>query len=151
MIKEYILIKDDNNHPVLKEKKNIDYEKDIINDLDELCAIMCNEYDLDISLIEYSYIIAVSNQNRILGIMELGKGTTLKVENGIKEAFMFLILCGAEKFIHIHNHPESIIMECSLGDVSIKNRFKEVGMLLDIPLWEALIITEQDNIRYTDM
>ena len=151
ILKEYILVKNNNELPSLFEKSEYEIPLENVLDREQLCDCISNIYKLDISFVEYVFIIGINKQNKILGIIEAGKGNTFEVTNNIKEIFMFLLLIGADKFIHIHNHPQTEILECSKDDIQVIQTIKKSAELLGIELMDALIITDKDNIRYTDI
>lgn len=89
-------------------------------------------------------IVALDNGNNIIGYEAL-EGATNQCAVYPSNVFRFLLGSGASSFIVAHNHPGG--SNCaSEADWNITERLKKAGDLLEIPLLDHLIVTENDCV-----
>ena len=141
-IKEYIILRDGEQHPYLKTKTEFDWNKsfliteNIINFLNETYYMnQLNE--------EYVYVISLNCQMKPLGVFQLSHGNWFQADIKMRELGIFLLLTGAERFIIAHNHPNGSCQP-SEGDFKITNKMNEFSDLIDIQLLQHYIIGKDD-------
>ena len=158
-IKEYIILRDDEQHPYLKTKTEFEWNKNflatenIINFFNE--SYFMNQLDE-----EYVYIISLNCQMKPLGVFQLSHGNWFQTDIKMRELGIFLLLTGAERFIIIHNHPNGSCQP-SEGDFKITNKMNEFSDLIDIQLlqhyvirkddWDGIIYDEDEDYEETEI
>ena len=158
-IKEYIILRDDEQHPYLKTKNEFEWNKsflateNIINFFNE--SYFMNQLDE-----EYVYIISLNCQMKPLGVFQLSHGNWFQTDVKMRELGIFLLLTGAERFIIIHNHPNGSCQP-SEGDFKITNKMNEFSDLIDIQLlqhyvigkddWDGIIYDEDEDCEETEI
>ena len=129
-IKEYIILRDGEQHPYLKTKTEFDWNKsfliteNIINFFNE--SYFMNQLDE-----EYVYIISLNCQMKPLGVFQLSHGNWFQTDIKMRELGIFLLLTGAERFIIAHNHPNG---SCQPSEGDFKSAFGIAVVLLVIVL-----------------
>jgi len=108
------------------------------NDVIDFCKKLLSSIPL-----ENVIILALDNANRIIGY-DCVEGATNQCALYPANVFRFLLSAAASSFIVAHNHPGGTL-NASEADWSITERLKEAGKLLDVPLLDHLIITEDDH------
>lgn len=131
----------------LVKEKTISYEVDKVNKPKEFAEMMRNVLFMDKLAEEYCYMIALNNQNRILGIFFISKGTVSQSVVGVREVFMRALFVGAAHIILCHNHPSGDCLP-SKDDIMLTKRFKEAGLLLGIPLSDHIIVGEDSYFSF---
>ena len=158
-IKEYIILRDGEQHPYLKTKTEFEWNKsflateNIINFFNE--SYFMNQLDE-----EYVYIISLNCQMKLLGVFQLSHGNWFQTDIKMRELGIFLLLTGAERFIIIHNHPNGSCQP-SEGDFKITNKMNEFSDLIDIQLlqhyvigkddWDGIIYDEDEDYEETEI
>ena len=133
----------------LVKEKTISYEVDKVNKPKEFAEMMRNVLFMDKLAEEYCYMIALNNQNRILGIFFISKGTVSQSVVGVREVFMRALFVGAAHIILCHNHPSGDCLP-SKDDIMLTKRFKEAGLLLGIPLSDHIIVSEDSYFSFME-
>lgn len=144
-IKEYILTRTEDRHPVLKICKEMEYETDTFNTPHEIATLMVELYNMNELFVEYVYVLGFDFSNRILGIVELGHQTDTKTTTPIKEMFISLLLMGANNFVLIHNHPNNAL-EASPSDINLASKILVNSNLLEIKFRDSIIVCDEDFI-----
>ena len=158
-IKEYIILRDGEQHPYLKTKTEFEWNKsflateNIINFFNE--SYFMNQLDE-----EYVYIISLNCQMKPLGVFQLSHGNWFQTDIKMRELGIFLLLTGAERFIIAHNHPNGSCQP-SEGDFKITNKMNEFSDLIDIQLlqhyvigkddWDGIIYDEDEDCEETEI
>ena len=103
----------------------------------------CRQY-LSPLPVENVCIIALDNGNNIIGFEAL-EGATNQCAIYPSNCFRFLLSCGASSFILSHNHPGGSTHP-SEADWKMTERLQNAGKMLEIPLLDHLLVTENDCI-----
>lgn len=91
---------------------------------------------------EFFWVLLLNHSNQVLGISEIGRGSTSRVDVNIKEIFQLALRANASSVILAHNHPSGNPKPSST-DIAITKKIKEGGKLLDIEVHDHLIFTSQ--------
>jgi len=98
---------------------------------------------------EEFWILFLNKSNKVISKMKLSQGgvsgTVTDVRIIMKKAIEHL----ASGIIVCHNHPSGNINP-SESDIQITNKIKESGNLLDIQLYDHLIISDKDYYSFAD-
>ncbi len=96
---------------------------------------------------EMFFIILLTNSNSVLGIAELGSGTTEAVKVNIKEIFQLALVANATGFIVSHNHPSGKLV-VSKSDKAFTKRLQKLSDLMGLHLLDHIIITSEDYVSF---
>ncbi len=98
---------------------------------------------------EHFWVVCLSNSNRILLIELISLGNAKKSIVDPTEIFSFALQKRAVKVIIIHNHPSGELHP-STDDEDITDRMYQVGLFLDVPVTDHLIISDTDYYSFVD-
>ena len=98
---------------------------------------------------EHFWVVCLSNSNRILLIELISLGNAKKSIVDPTEIFSFALQKRAVNLIMVHNHPGGSLTP-SLEDQDITDRMYQVGLFLDLPVLDHLIITETEYYSFVD-
>ena len=98
---------------------------------------------------EHFWVVCLSNSNKILLIELVSLGTMKKSLVDPTEVFSFALQKRAAQLIMVHNHPGGALQP-SPEDTDITDRMYQVGLFLDLPVIDHLIITERKFYSFKD-
>ena len=98
---------------------------------------------------EHFWVVCLSNSNRILLIELISLGNAKKSIVDPTEIFSFALQKRAVKLIMVHNHPSGELQP-SKEDEDITDRMYQVGLFLDVPVIDHLIISETGYYSFVD-
>lgn len=103
----------------------------------------------DITHIEYCYILLMNRQNQVLGFHQLSKGGITGSIIDVRVVFQLALKACATTLILAHNHPSGNL-DPSEADKRITNQLKQAGAMLDIPVLDHIILTEDSYFSMAD-
>lgn len=110
--------------------------------------LFMNSWDIGkLYLVEQFKVMYLNENGRVLGILEVSSGGYTSTQVDTRLIFLGAIKCCATTVILAHNHP-SCNQEPSECDIQITKRLKKCGKLLEIKVWDHLIVTAEG---YTSM
>ena len=140
---QYTTHYDTNRIPTLIRERSGDYpelSKNLTNP--QLVANLMNSvFSAPYLTEEYAWILALSASGTLIGIFEVSHGTINQTLIGMREIFSKLCLVGASNFIFCHNHP-SKNLKPSAEDISLTKRLKKCADLMEIPLLDHIILSD---------
>jgi DNA repair protein RadC len=98
---------------------------------------------------EHFWTISLDNANRVLNIELVSIGTINKTLVEPMEAFSIPLQKRSVKIILVHNHPSGEITP-SEADKDITDRLIQVGLIMNVPVLDHLIITEKTFYSFVD-
>lgn len=110
--------------------------------------ILLRENKIDRSK-EHFWVVCLSQSNKILLIELVSLGTMKKSLVDPTEVFSFALQKRAARLIMVHNHPGGTTAP-SPDDTDITDRMYQVGLFLDLPVIDHLIITERKFYSFKD-
>ncbi len=110
--------------------------------------ILLRENKIDRSK-EHFWVVCLSQSNKILLIELVSLGTMKKSLVDPTEVFSFALQKRASQLIMVHNHPGGSLQP-SDDDTEITDRMYQVGLFLDLPVIDHLIITERKFYSFVD-
>ena len=128
----------------VKERTNFNRIK-IVNRTD--VADFCKQFLSSIP-VENVCIVGLDNGNNIIGYDTI-EGATNQCAVYPSNVFRFLLGSAATSFIIAHNHPGGSVRP-SEADWQITERLQSAGKMLELPLLDHLIVTENDCISMRD-
>lgn len=98
---------------------------------------------------EHFWTISLDHGHTVLNIelVSLGSATTVPVEP--MEVFSIPLQKKALKLILVHNHPSGDLLP-SAADEDITDRLIQVGLIMQVPVIDHLIITESSYYSFAD-
>ncbi|MBC6112641.1 RadC family protein [Pedobacter fastidiosus] len=102
-----------------------------------------------ISFLEEFKVVLLNNGNRVLGIVDISMGGLSGTVADPKIIFAIALKGNASGMILCHNHPSGSVRP-SEADITLTKRLKEGGKLLDILVWDHLIISEDLYYSFAD-
>lgn len=140
LIKEYVVKYDIGN--ILVPYVNHIFENRIKNtrDMNEIAKMIMTNYDTDNLTEEHSFVVAYNN-NKILGVYILSKGTDSSCPVSTRMIFKFLLLIGANSFVILHNHPNGTL-DASDNDLFVTRKINEASDFMDMEFIEHLILAD---------
>ena len=100
-------------------------------------ASLCT--DMSTFDVEHLRLIALNTKNKVLGVLDVYKGSVNSSQVRVGEVFRYAIQRNASAVICAHNHPSGET-SVSPDDVSVTRALRQAGKLLDIELLDHLII-----------
>lgn len=99
---------------------------------------------------EHFWVIGLAQSNRILFIELISMGTVKKVLVAPMEVFSFALQKRAVKIVLAHNHPSG---ELKPGekDKDLTDRLIQVGIIVDTPVLDHIIISEKSYMSFADI
>lgn len=98
---------------------------------------------------EFFYILPLNNSNEILDYIKLSEGGITGCIVDIRNLFQSLLLKNAVGFIVSHNYPSGKTKP-SQADISLTNKIKKAGEVLDIKLLDHIIYTKNAYYSFAD-
>ncbi|MGL4584724.1 MAG: JAB domain-containing protein [Flavobacterium sp.] len=102
-----------------------------------------------IELLEQFKVLMLSNNNRVLGVLEISSGGITGTVVDLRLIFAALLKAKATAFILVHNHPSGKLQP-SDADKQITQKIKQASQILDIALLDHLIITSESYYSFAD-
>lgn len=94
-----------------------------------------------IQLQEELNVLLLNRATNVIGIYNLSKGGTSSTVVDVKLLFAVALKCNASAIIIAHNHPSGNLKP-SEQDIKITQKIKEAGELMEIKLFDHLIVTK---------
>ena len=98
---------------------------------------------------EHFWVVCLSQSNKILLIELVSLGTMKKSLVDPTEVFSFALQKRAAQLIMVHNHPGGALQP-SPEDTDITDRMYQIGLFLDLPVIDHLIISERKFYSFKD-
>ncbi|MGL6128165.1 JAB domain-containing protein [Chryseobacterium artocarpi] len=94
-------------------------------------------------------VILLNNSNCVLGIYNLSKGGITSSLVDVRLVLSVTLKCLAQGIILVHNHPSGNLKPSS-ADLTIVKKLKESCNLMDIALFDSIIITNESYMSFAD-
>lgn len=98
---------------------------------------------------EYFKIVLLNHSNKVLGITTISEGGTKETVVDIKLVLQVALLAHSSNIILAHNHPGGVLQPSNLDD-DLTKKIKNAAELMDIKLYDHLIITTEGFYSYAD-
>jgi DNA repair protein RadC len=99
--------------------------------------------------VEECIILCMNRANKIVGFYKISSGGTTGTVVDPKVIFTTALNCAASGIILAHNHPSGNLTP-SEQDKAMTKKLKEGGKLLDITLFDHLILTDEGFYSFQD-
>lgn len=99
---------------------------------------------------EESFVVMLLNAgNRVIGLCCISVGGVSSTIADPKKIFQTALAANASAIILSHNHPSGAVRP-SANDRKITEKCKEVGVFLDLPVLDHLIVTKEAYFSFAD-
>lgn len=138
----YISFLNERGNPYLERKETYlaDGRKSYTSP-DEVSKFIYSALKIDRCADEYTYCMCLNSKGRLVGLFEASHGTVNGAILSPREVFQKALLLGAVSIILTHNHPSGDPTP-SENDISITNKIKKSGELIDIKLLDHIIVAK---------
>jgi DNA repair protein RadC len=99
--------------------------------------------------VEFAYLLLLNRQNQIIGQHFLAKGGISGTVVDVRMIFQVALKANATSIMMAHNHPSGNL-QVSEADRKITRQIKDAGALLDIPILDHIILTEEGYLSFAD-
>ena len=140
----YDIKKSKQNSPELIKQKDVGCDSSPMDTPGKIADFVTYMLGAKDFLEERTHVIALSASGKILGIFQVGQGTSTACMVGSKEVFSRLIAINATAFVITHNHPSGKITP-SNNDIELTRKLLEAGKVLDIPCLDHIITGDGSN------
>ena len=99
--------------------------------------------------VEETYILLLNRANKALGYSKISLGGISGTVVDTKIVFQTALKANASSVILCHNHPSGNLKP-SEADIKITKVIKDAGKIMDIPLVDHIIITDEGFYSFAD-
>ncbi len=116
----------------------------------EVYKLFINQWNRDkIELLEEFKIMLLNRNNRVLGIANISSGGVSGTFVDPKIVFSIALQGHASSIVLAHNHPSGNL-KTSEADIRLTRNLVQAGLLLEIPIFDHLIITNYGYYSFAD-
>jgi DNA repair protein RadC len=135
--------------------KKIKAAKQLINTEDDNTQIRSSNdaYQIvkDLQFLDHERfeVLALNRNNKVMERILISQGGMAATVVDLKILFKRLLICGANGFICVHNHPSGNTQP-SQNDFDLTRKIKEGGYLLDLKIFDHIIVAGSSYYSFTD-
>jgi len=112
--------------------------------------VLINNWDLDrINFQEQFYILLLNTAGKVIGISQIAAGGKAITVADLKLVFSVALKGQVTSIILAHNHP-SENLQPSEADINLTRKMVEVGKLLELNVFDHLIVTRKRYYSFGD-
>lgn len=100
-----------------------------------------------IDLVEFFWVMYLTNSNRLIAIAEIGVGSTNLVAVSVKTIFQKALLVNAVGIIVAHNHPSGSL-KASDADIAMTKKINSAAKVFEMALVDHIIITSEGFLSF---
>ncbi|MCX2431114.1 JAB domain-containing protein [Pedobacter sp. GR22-10] len=125
-------------------------ERPKITSSQQTYCLLKQQWDMGkIAFLEEFKVILLNRSNHVLGIVEISMGGVSGTYVDPKVVFAVALKGNASGIILTHNHPSGSIRP-SEADIKLTKRLVECGKLLDINVWDHIVLSENSYYSFAD-
>jgi len=125
-------------------------ERPKITSSNQTFQLLKSQWDMGkIAFLEEFKVLLLNRSNRVLGIVDISMGGVSGTYVDPKVVFATALKANCSSIILVHNHP-SQDLKPSDADIKLTKRLAECGKLLDIIVWDHVIISESSYYSFAD-
>lgn len=129
----------DDLHTELIKERAYNYSTGELNNPDSIVNLMNDVFHMNKLSEEYVYTIALNTKCHPIGFFEVSHGASNYSVCNPREIFNRLLLCGANSFVLLHNHPSGDSTP-SKEDLTTFEKMKQCSNLMGISFLDNIII-----------
>ena len=126
-----------------------DIQKTKVTTSESASNVIRKFYFDDINIYESFFILLLNRANNTTGFAKISQGGTAGTVVDIKIIAKYAVESLSSAVIICHNHPSGN-KQPSDADLNITRRIKDALLLLDVKLFDHIIITENDFYSFAD-
>ncbi|MGM9479443.1 JAB domain-containing protein [Pedobacter sp. GSP4] len=112
--------------------------------------LLKSQWDMGkIAFLEEFKVLLLNRSNRVLGIVDISMGGVSGTYVDPKVVFTTALKANCSSLILVHNHPSGGTKP-SESDIKLTKRLVECGKLLDITVWDHIILSEDSYYSFAD-
>ena len=111
--------------------------------------VLRNIWSPQLELREEFYLLLLNRANKVVGWHCISQGGLDSTVADIRIIFSITLKCVATGIIVAHNHPSGNLKP-SETDIALTRKIKEAGKLLDITLFDHIILTNEGYYSFAD-
>ncbi len=116
----------------------------------ETYCLLKQQWDIGrIAFLEEFKVILLNRSNHVLGIVDISMGGVSGTYIDQKVVFAVALKGNASGILLTHNHPSGSVRP-SEADIKLTRRLVECGKLLDINVWDHIILSEDSYYSFAD-
>jgi DNA repair protein RadC len=112
-------------------------------------SVLRNIWSPQLELREEFYLLLLNRANKVIGWHCISQGGIDSTVADIRIIFSITLKCVASGIIVAHNHPSGNLKP-SETDIALTRKIKEAGKLLDITLFDHLILSNEGYCSFAD-
>lgn len=121
-----------------------------ISSSNQTYQLLKSQWDMGkIAFLEEFKVLLLNRGNRVLGIVDISMGGVSGTYVDPKVVFAVALKGNASGIILTHNHPSGSVRP-SEADIKLTKRLVECGKLLDINVWDHIILSENSYYSFAD-
>ncbi|WP_316832803.1 JAB domain-containing protein [Pedobacter aquatilis] len=125
-------------------------ERPKVNSAQQTYCLLKQHWDMGrINFLEEFKVVLFNRSNRVLGIADISMGGVSGTYVDPKVIFSIALQGNASGLILCHNHPSGSLLP-NEQDIKITKKLVECGKLLEINVWDHLIIGESSYYSFAD-
>jgi len=125
-------------------------ERPKITSSQQTYCLLIQQWDMGrIAFLEEFKVILLNRSNHVLGIVDISMGGVSGTYVDPKVVFAVALKGNASGIILTHNHPSGSVKP-SEADIKLTKRLVECGKLLDINVWDHIILSEGSYYSFAD-
>lgn len=124
---------------MLVKENAINYKTAKLNRADLIVDMMNEVFRLKYKAEEHLYLLTMDTKCNVVGVFLLSKGSVDRTIIAPRDIFVRLCLCGASRFVLIHNHPSGDT-EPSKEDLQTSKRLEECSKLMGVDILDNIIV-----------
>ncbi|WP_316849078.1 JAB domain-containing protein [Pedobacter agri] len=122
----------------------------VVTSSESAFEIFRQSWDLGrISFLEEFKVLLLNRANKVLGVVNLSVGGVSGTVVDPKVLFVTALKANCSSVILCHNHPSGNL-DPSEADFKLTKRLVECGKLLNILVWDHLIISDSSYLSFAD-
>lgn len=102
-----------------------------------------------INLLEQFKVMLVNRASKAMGVSHISSGGISQTTVDARLIFAVALKGGASGVIVAHNHPSGNL-SVSRADVALTKKIEKMGKLLDLPLVDHIIVTNEHYLSFAD-
>lgn len=123
---------------MIKESEHY-FDGDSLSNASSVVSMVNRLFNLNKKAEEYVYMVALDTASHPLGVFEISHGTASASLIQPREIMQRALLCGATRFIILHNHPSGAINP-SNDDMHSASIMEKAASLMRIPMLDFIIV-----------
>lgn len=121
------------------QEKEVEYKTNKIKSAKDIVKFMNDIEEMNLLAEENVFLICLNTKNEIISYSEIAKGGIDNALIDMKNIFKNVLLCNANKFILVHNHPSGDATP-SKNDYDVTEKIKKASKIMDIQFLDHIVI-----------